>query len=144
MSDMYPRLRLWGESFSPSAAEKRTGIVFDVKNEPGEIARTGRYRNRPSPYGSAIIKFEDDRSSCDPLSAQSLNILIKNIQTFREAGATTIVLHCDVAYLDQCNLEMSPGFLAAIARLEIPFTISCSQDDSVEIDDIQTDQDAST
>jgi len=122
---------LWGEAFSPSTAEKQTGIVFDAKNEPGEIARSGRYRNQPTPHGSATIKFEDDLSSCDPLTTQSLNVLAESIPAFREAGATTIVIHCDVAYRDQCNLEMSPGFLAAIARLGVPLTLTCYQDDNL-------------
>lgn len=136
MVRLYPSCWLWGEAFSPSAVEKRTGIVFDTKNERDEIGRSGRYRNQPTPYGSATIKFEDDLSSCDPLSSQSLNVLAENIPVFRDAGATTIVIHCDVAYRHQCNLEMSPGFLAAIASLGVPFTLSCYQDERLENNDV--------
>ena len=144
MVRLYPSCWMWGETFSPRAVERRTGIVFDAKDEPGEIARSGRYRDQPNPFGGATIKFEDDRSSCDPVSMQSLMFLAENIPVFREAGATTIVIHCDVDYRDQCNLEMSPEFLAAVASLGVPFTISCYEDDTMPYEPLEFLEDDST
>ena len=125
----YPSCSLWGNTFSPKAVEAKTGIVFDKENEPGDIAISGPYRNQPTPYGSAYISLQVDPSSCDPLSPESFQILARNIPVAMEAGATDIVIHCDVDYYGQCNLEMSPEFLAGIADLGVPFTISCWLDE---------------
>ena len=121
---------LQGEDFSPSTVEKQTSLVFHKKNEPSEKGSIGRYRNRPIPYGSAELKFEADSITPDMLSpkSHSLTVLRKNIKLFRDAGATMIVLHFDVAYEGQCNIEISPDLLSKLAELGIPVTISCFED----------------
>jgi hypothetical protein len=47
------------------------------------------------------------------------------VEGLRRHGATDIVLHVDVAYDAQCNLEFSPRLLRALAALRIPFTVTC-------------------
>lgn len=45
------------------------------------------------------------------------------------AGADHSVLHLDVAFDTQCNLEFGQAFLAAVQRLGVPFTMTCYQSD---------------
>ncbi len=144
MIRLFPYCWMCGETFSPRTVERRAGIVFDAKDEPGEIARSGRYRDQPNPHGSASIDFVHDRSSCDPLSMESLNFLAENIPIFREAGAEDIGIHCDVDYSDQCNLAMSPEFLVAVASLGVPLSFSCYEDDTLPDESWELEEDDST
>jgi hypothetical protein len=114
-----------GPRFSPTAVEASTHVKFTRKNEPGETANTGRYRGKPLPYGSGDIV--DDQSGMalldarSPLVAQAAAV----IDECRAHGATSLQMHLDVQYSGQCNLEMRPRLLLALAGMQVEFTISC-------------------
>jgi hypothetical protein len=42
-----------------------------------------------------------------------------------ELGADDMTIHYDVKYRGQCNMEWSSDELRALARIGIPFTVSC-------------------
>ncbi len=46
-------INFWGSTFQPGRAEQLTGLLFTEKNEVGDIAKTGRYKHQPLPYGAA-------------------------------------------------------------------------------------------
>jgi len=128
---------LRGKVFSPAEAERVTGIRFTVKNEPGDIGTTGRYRGHPTPYGAAQIDFEDEGMTGDMISPESriLDLLERHITAFRNAGAEEIILHLDVTFRTrQCNLEQSPALLARLAALNIYVTISCNLEESKDFE----------
>ncbi|WP_124328991.1 hypothetical protein [Desulfonema ishimotonii] len=112
---------LQGPNFSPALAESRTCLSFENKNEVGEAGRSGRYKDIPIPYGSAELTASD--------TDRIIRILETHIGTFRSCHAETIILHLDVSYDAQCNLEFSPELIKKISDLQIPFTISCYADD---------------
>ena len=117
--------RALGSSFSPAKVEARTGIVFSKKNERGEPGTSGRYRGSPIPYGSAELAgraVQADLVSPDSEFFGAVQILVPACSA---AGATEMNLHLDVAFSDQCNLEMGPEFIAAVGRLGITLTMSC-------------------
>jgi hypothetical protein len=47
MIDIYAHCSLYGEEFSPTLAERESGVRFERKNEPGELGTIGRYRGKP-------------------------------------------------------------------------------------------------
>src|SRR6267378_8340070 len=86
---------IWGVRFSPSAAERSTGLTFSDRNEPFEIGTRGRYANRPTPYGAATLDPESTGGASSNLDAL-LDIVESQVPTLRVLGAEEIVLHCDV------------------------------------------------
>jgi hypothetical protein len=115
---------LYGEGFSPKAAEVLTGLSFKEKNELHEIGTRGRYIGKPIPYGNAILEAQvEHASNLDKI----LDLIGNHLTIFRDCGAEDIVLHCDVFFDKQCNFEFSEPQLAKISKLNIPLTISCYQ-----------------
>jgi hypothetical protein len=134
MLNIYVACNLWGETFSPKEVEREVEIAFERKNEPGDIASSGRYRDKPLPYGSATLVVREGGERGVLIPFESIRFLGKNLDRFKKAGATDIVLDVVVAYGGQCNLEMSAKLLNALASLHIPLTISCYEDASLRED----------
>lgn len=121
-------LRASGETFSPTAAEARSGIQFSAKGEPGETATTGRYRGQPRPYGWAELRSPSDVDGGPGAPfLQAASALVAASTAF---GASECTLHIDVAFREQCNFEMSCAAIVGLAKLGLPVTVSCFQDEA--------------
>ncbi|PTL84954.1 hypothetical protein [Vitiosangium sp. GDMCC 1.1324] len=118
-------LLLQGDSFSPSLAEARTGLVLVDKNEPGEVAPSGRYEDKPLPYGSAMLVLLDDDLEPGASSLEPLRALRARLPELRALGATVASLYLVVAYERQCDFALSPEELTEIAALGVPLAVSC-------------------
>ncbi|QRN97174.1 hypothetical protein JRI60_50930 [Archangium violaceum] len=116
---------LQGDDFSPSLAEARTGLVLLDKNEPGEMAPSGRYEGKPLPYGSAMLVLLDDDLEPGVSALEPLRALKERLPELRAAGATEVSLYLVVAYEKQCNFELSPEELIALSSLGLPLGVSC-------------------
>jgi hypothetical protein len=127
-------VHFYGELFSPSEAEKISGVTFDEKKERGDIGIRGKYKGVPIPYGSAYINFEHPGGDPDllPVDMPLLNILERFIPPFRAIGAEDISLWVNVFYTSQCNLELSPELLQKLAGLGIPLCISTMDEGAEE------------
>lgn len=134
MLNIYVDCNLWGERFSPGAVERETGIVFDRKNERGDIGTIGRYRGQPLPYGGATLVLREGGERGEMVPPKAIRLIARNLDIFRQAGATEIQIDVVVAYGGQCNLQMSPGLLRDLAALGIPFTLSCYEDEDLRED----------
>ncbi|MBI4965357.1 MAG: hypothetical protein HY913_18920 [Desulfomonile tiedjei] len=134
MLNIYAHCSLWGEEFSPAKAERNSGMPFDEKSEPGEIATFGRFRGQPLPYGSAKLILREGGERGKLIDPEIISFVAKNLHHFRKAGATDIQIDIVVAYGGQCNLEMSPEFLNSVASLGIPLTLSCYEDETLRED----------
>jgi hypothetical protein len=121
-------LRATGTDFSPEAVEHLTGISFSKKHERGSSGTIGRYRGQPLPYGSAELASPETGMDLMVPDAPFFAAIEKLAPACSTAGATSTVLHIDVAFTDQCNIELSPEFISALARLGIPITMSCFQE----------------
>lgn len=117
--------RATGSSFSPTRVESETGIVFSSKNEPGDLGRIGRYRGVPTPYGSADFVGQAEQADLVNPNNELFRAIEALVPASKSAGATDMNLHLDVAFSDQCNLEMGPDFIATVGRLGVALTISC-------------------
>ena len=134
------RLVVHGDDFSPNGAETKTGVLFDQKNAPGDLGVLGKFKNVPLPYGSGHIEIEPSSEDADLLDADLLdtsNAVFQRrglIAALRECGASAITLQIDVAYETQCNFELSPKLLGALAELGVTVGVSCFQRDPEDSD----------
>ena len=120
-----------GDRFSPSAAEDRTELVFVDKVEPGDLGTFGPYHGKPVPYGTAMLEFNDIMDCSSPEFLKWLDDIRRSIPLFKEEGAEDIALDFLVAYKYQCNLEAEPDFFLALAKLGIPVSLSCWEDENL-------------
>ncbi len=117
-----------GDAFSPTAAARATGVAFTRSNEPGDLGTKGNYLGQPRPYGSAELEgpAEADLEVPHAATFAAVECLAPACVA---AGADSLRLHIDVAYVDQCNLELGPAFVEALARLGIAITLTCFEAD---------------
>ncbi|WP_437576740.1 hypothetical protein [Sorangium sp. So ce887] len=116
-----------GMRFSPGAVECAAQVPFSEKIEPGEIVSRGRYRGRPSLEGWGKYDFSVPPDDADLLSSKSefLATLERCIPVYKAAGAQEIVLHFDVSYAGQCNLQLTVPLIRRLAELGVDVTITC-------------------
>jgi hypothetical protein len=129
MTKEFSYLSLCGTIFSPAQTERETGLVFSMKNEPGEIGERGRYRGKPYPFGHAILKAPDGSEAPTGLD-RLLDLALVHVNELKKIDFLEGVVHVDYAYNQQCNLEFKPETLAKLARLGFALTITCYQDES--------------
>ena len=118
-----------GKDFSPAAFAKRSAVKLVDENEPGAIGSIGRFRGKPTPFGSATIevsnKAEEDWSRFDDL----LTEVERCIDALREAGAERISISCSLFHDGQCNFGLAQEQLGRIAALKVDLSISCYSDE---------------
>ena len=71
------------------------------------------------------------RDCSSPEFLRWLTDIKKSLPLFKEWGADDISLDFIVAYKYQCNLEAEPAFFLALARLGIPGSLSCWEDENL-------------
>lgn len=124
MTDLKPRLSLWGERGRESLAETATGLTLSRKLEVGEVPDRGPHRGRASPWGAGTFLVPEEVPSEDRVS-WLLDRAGPHVPTFRALGATRLKFHIDVLYWDQCNLWFPPEGLARLAGLGLALSITC-------------------
>ena len=129
MTKLQVTLELQGDAFSPSAAERLTGLALVRKVEPDQIGERGRYRNKPTPYGAAALEAPDALPERDKLN-WLLDTAMVAVGALRELGAISIGVSATYAHDGQCNLEYSPAELEKLSALGLPFSVSCYRDES--------------
>ena len=120
-------IKITGDTFSPSEAERATGLLLSQAIEPGEIAPRGRYKGQPSPHGYANLSAPDETPEDGKLAAL-LGSFLPHVETFRQLGADDIVVYAGYFYDAQCNLTFWPDAMAMLGELGVPFWVSCYED----------------
>lgn len=118
-------LRMMGTRFSPSAAERRAGVNLAARCEPGELVRTGRYAGQAAPYGSGDLVARCDTGRLAEVDDAFFAAAARLVAIAHDVGIDEMVLHLDVEHDEQCNIELSAAFLAAVQRLGVSLTLSC-------------------
>ncbi len=116
-----PECLLYGENFSPKKLLNIKNIYFKTKNEVGDIAPIGRYKDKPLPYGSCTLmvpKHIDIKNRIEWMA----DFIYENIDSFKESGATDITFSICWSGL-QGNMELSVEELQKIAKLQIPLSM---------------------
>jgi hypothetical protein len=122
-------IRFVGERFSPSMFMKLTRIGLEVIAEPGVLAKRGRYRGKPSPYGLAIwsVKQEDYRTSIESSLLQSLTELLTHKGEFEKVGIEEITIDIDTPKY----FSLDPDTLSVIALLKATVDFNVNTDNSL-------------
>lgn len=126
ITDTLASIVLFGEKFSPSQAEKSTGLIFTEKHEAGEVGTKHRFKGKAYPFGHAVINAPDAKEQNE--IHMLLDMVLPHIDSLRTLGVTSGKLHLTYRYASQCNLEFDPDFLAKLARTGLELTIGCIQD----------------
>lgn len=122
MVTLQPICLFQGEQFSPRKVNLPDGVQFHEVNESGDLGTVGRYKGKPTPFGSASLRFPSDQGT----QLREMLLLIERIiAPARLAGATEIELYLGVNFVSQCNFEICPEDLEILGRLKIPLLISC-------------------
>ena len=124
-------IEFWGSNFQPGQAEQLTGLLFTRKNEIGDIATSGRYKNQPLPYASASFGAPDTVAWPDRvlwLAQQWAG----HIDLARQCGAEEIHFWVGYYYDTQCNCDLSVEEINAINALSIPYWFSVYQVDDLD------------
>jgi hypothetical protein len=126
-----------GRAFSPTLAKQKTGLSFSEMHSVGDIGTLGKYKHKPFDFGFA--RLDDDLSTVDVTSFSKCALvkdLLLHLDALRDCGAEQIVLHYDVAYLDQCNIELHSEDLKILSSTGIDVTFTCyrisSQDSATD------------
>lgn len=122
-------LELQGDTFSPSEAERLTGLSLVRKVEPGELGKCGRHRGQPTPYGAAALAVPEAVPEGQKLE-WLLATALEHLSTFQRLGADDPEVYAAYAFDAQCNLSYTPSELDKLARLGLPFSVSCYRDES--------------
>ena len=120
-----------GEFFSPSRAERETGLTLYKKKEVGDIGVSGKYKGIPIPYGSGNLEPPATLKDNEKILWLA-NTLETTLSKFIACGADEPHLYVGYFYKDQCNLTLSKKELAAIAKLGIDFCFSCYENTESE------------
>jgi hypothetical protein len=118
-------LLVTGEHFTPRVAEQK-GVIFSEKNEHGDIGRTGKFKNKPIPYGSGKIEIDISTTENNFLP-EDLGRLGKPglIELLHNCGAEDVALYVNIGYTECCNFELTPTLLMNLAKIGIPVGVSC-------------------
>ncbi|MEM1057223.1 MAG: hypothetical protein AAGI52_17025 [Bacteroidota bacterium] len=122
-------LSIVGDTFSPGEASRQTGLQWNRANEPGEIGARGRYKGRPTPFGSARLEVADESPEEDKLTPL-LRQVVPHMETLRSLDAETFEVYVGYVWRDQCNLAFSPSAMRLMGEHGIMFWVSCYEDDA--------------
>ena len=110
---------LIGKHFKPR--ELKGDLLLEDIQERGETGTFGRYKGKPIPYGSAVLRFKDSNNSLEI----ALEKLHSNYQRLKDSNVEQMLLTLNVAYKDQCNFDIEKESIKKLAQMDIDFSISC-------------------
>lgn len=123
-------LQVYGAQFSPKKAQAALAYRLEDPVEPGVSARN----ENQAVKGSASFSFEWDSGSEPGFEDGVADLLPASLPIFRDeglikslraCGADEFILYVGVNFLEQCNMELSPRLLGALAELGVVLAISC-------------------
>jgi hypothetical protein len=124
--------RMSGDKFSPKLLEQKTHWQLQRKSEVGDIATLGPSKGKPLSYGAADLCPPDDLAYGEDIEIGLewvINTVLPFTQAIVECGADDVYLDIAVYYVGQCNFAFEPELLKKIAALDMPFWISCYEDE---------------
>jgi len=116
-------LDFYGESFSPSKLESITEVKLVRAKEVGDIGETGRYREKPLPYGAGHLESRS-RFAVD-LESPLIQFLKKYGDRLHEVGCESVTL--TIGYFctnAQCNSEFSAEVLSLLGKYNVSVCVS--------------------
>ena len=111
-----------GDTFRPSTID----APFSEAEDPGAIAKLGRYRGVPVPAGSAC--FDVPESEQDGIRYLH-RLAFPLMPMLRAAGATDFFIHITYHHGEQCTLGFDAEELQMLADFGCTVSIDCWKDD---------------
>lgn len=129
MNDVHIDIRLEGEHFSPSRFMQLSQIPIEIIAEAGVIAKRGRYRGKPSPYGMALwsVLHPSHRNPNAYVLFQSLNELLSHKADFEKVGIEKVIVDIDTPNY----FSLDPETLSLIAQLKATVDFNVNTDNSL-------------
>lgn len=109
---------LRGDNFSPASLGYIPDIHFRLAHEVGDIAKSGRYKRKPYPYGSCDLVTPESVTQENVIEWMA-DFVATHKEKFIAAGATSIVFWI-YWYGGQGNTGLSVVELNKLAALQIP------------------------
>jgi hypothetical protein len=109
-----------GECYRPS----KIVYAFAVQHDVGVLAKLGRYRGKPYPYGASEIRVSNKLKREQMVPALVASV-VPVLPSMKEMGANCFQVSAAYRYDAQCNLEFSQQEMALLASLDCPFCLSC-------------------
>jgi hypothetical protein len=119
-------ISFYGESFSPSLLESKTGFNLVDKKEPNEPSRIDKFRSNPKPYGTAVLRLTPPTGEYGPQMETLLSAMELHAEAVHQSGVDDLVMWV-VVYAEngeQRNLEFSPASMGRLSALGITLAIS--------------------
>ena len=111
----------YGERFAPS----KVSALFTDAHDPGSVAKTGRYRGKPTPYGSASFDVPEEV----PEKIEYLHrLVVPLLPALREAGADDFWIRITY-HSDSGALGFSKREIMMLAEMDCDVPIDCVIDE---------------
>ncbi len=106
-------IRFEGTYFFPSVLKKETDWPLNILVESGEISPRGKFKGKPSPYGIALLKIDEDFTKKDPIETIVLysNKLIKIKKILEKSGVEEIVFDIETSNSKEYNYSLESDFI---------------------------------
>jgi RNA polymerase sigma factor (sigma-70 family) len=135
MESTHIDIRFEGSKFSPKMMRKLTRLPIESLMEYGEIAKIGRYKDKPSPYGIGIIKIDKSISNEDlnKVLDDYIKRLYRKAEAIRKSGAQEIIFEIGSTIGTSSELSIDNNILKKLSKLRARINIYTVGDNSVNL-----------
>ena len=107
-----------GKEFYPSKLKELTGFDIEELAEYGQIAKRGRYKGKPSPYGLAILKIQDTVfDDINIVLDEIIQELLNKRPQLSQSGVDEITLDFDNFSESEIEIKINKEILKKISEL---------------------------
>jgi hypothetical protein len=119
MQNTYIDIRFEGDRFSPKKLKKLTQLPIEILAEYGEIAKKGRYKNKPTPYGLALLKVEKNgKKDLRTNLFNSIKFLLTEKQALKKSGVEDIIVDIETSPNIEEGFYFDEDILASLSKLK--------------------------
>ena len=111
-------IRFEGNKLSPEKLKTLTGFPIEVLAEYGEVAKIGRYKGMPSPYGLALLKVSKKQNkNINDILNTYLNKLIVKKEKLARIGVEEIIIDVETPPIKESELSFDKNILSKLLKL---------------------------
>jgi hypothetical protein len=123
---------LRGLTFSPSLAERTTGLPLERKLEPGESDRLHGRGKSGGGRAEVVVQEYGAMGELVTKNAGTLSALGRSVEALRRAGATDLTLRLDVEYEGPAQFEIPADLIRRLGELGLPVVIGVFAKDETQ------------
>lgn len=136
MENTFIDIRLEGDNFSPIKLKSLTNLPIEVIAEKGEIAKKGRYKGKPYPFGMALIKVDGkSKDDFNNILGGYLAILLKDKKkALKQSGVEDIVVDVETPSHQDSRFSFEKKLIKEISNLNARIEFQTSEEQNVPMD----------